>query len=226
MSPRLKPPLSCLLVTASFVVILLVGLSGQPQDTLEVVVIAAFGAIMLLWVYELGRDRAEAFGRGPPFPLDCAVIPRQDATSDELKELGLALGAWWRAVCATPNSPAAQLDEDALHDLLAGELPQPFGLRLLGWLREPDARRRLALRGRLTPHDVTEALRHARNVNPAVAGRIPRAELRAVFIGLSHHTESDVRRLVASLRAGLPADLVADILIDGQSWDDPPEPPG
>jgi hypothetical protein len=226
MTPRLKLPLSCLLATTAFAVILLIGLIAHPQDTLEVVVIAAFGAIMLLWVYEVGRDRTGGLAKGPPFPLDCAVIPRQDCTTDELKELGFALGAWWRAECAAPNSPAAQLDEAALHDLLAGELPQPFGLRLLGWLREPETQRNLALPRRLTPHSVTEALRHARNANPAVAGRIPRAELRAVFIGLSRHTEPAVRRLVASLRRGLPENLIADILIDGQSWDDSPEPPG
>ncbi len=226
MTPRLKLPLSCLLVAAAFAIILGIGLMAHPQEILEVAVIAAFGAVMLLWVYELGRDRAGGFGKGPPFPLDCAIVPRQDCTPDELKELGFALGAWWRAECAAPNSPAAQFDEDALHDLLAGELPQPFGLRLLGWLRDPDARRSLALPRRLTPHEVTEALRHARHANPAVARRIPRAELRAVFIGLARQTEPAARRLVASLRHSLPADLIEDIRIDGRSWEDSPEPPG
>jgi hypothetical protein len=225
MSPRVKPPLSCLLVTAAFAVLLAVGLIAHPADAVEVVVIAAFGAVMLLWAYEWGRDRAGAARATMPFPLDCAIVPRQDANADELKELGAALAAWWRAECSAPGSAAERLDEDALNDLRAGELPQPFGLRLLGWFRDPAVQRGAAVPRRLTAQDMTDVLRHARDANPAVARRIPPTNLRAVFLGLSDHTEPAVNRLLASLRLRLPPDLVEDVLIDGRSWDEPYEPP-
>jgi hypothetical protein len=227
MSPRVKPSLSCLLVTAAFAVLLAVGLIAQTGDTVEVVVIAAFGAVMLLWAYEWGRDRARAARSEMPFPLDCAIIPRHDANPDELKELAAALAAWWRAECSAPGSAVERLDEDALNDLQAGELPQPFGLRLLGWFRDPEAHRGAAVPRRLTARDMTDVLRHARDANPAVARRIPPTNLRAVFLGLSNHSELAVNRLLASLRLRLPPDLVEDVLIDGRSWDEPYEaPPG
>jgi hypothetical protein len=227
MSPRLKPSLSCLVVTAAFAVLLVVGLIANTGDAVEVVVIAAFGAVMLLWAYEWGRDRAGSARSVMPFPLDGAIVPRQDASSDELKELGAALAAWWRAECAIPGSAAERLDEDALNDLLAGELPQPFGLRLLGWFRDPEAHRGVTLPRRLTAQDMTDVLRHARDANPAVARRIPPTNLRAVFLGLSNHGELAVNRLLAGLRLRLPPDLVEDVLIDGRSWDEPYEaPPG
>lgn len=223
MSPRGKLSLSWLLVTAIFAGLLGMGLLTHPDDAVEVVVIAAFGAVMLLWVYEWGRERA---GRGRsemPFPLDCAIVPRHDATSEELKELGVALAAWWRAECASPGSAVERIDEEALDDLRAGELPQPFGLRLLGWFREPGAHRGLDIPRRLTAQDMTDVLRHARDTNPAIAARIPRADLRAVFIGLASHGELVVNRLLTRLRMRLPADLIEDVLIDGRSWDDPYE---
>jgi hypothetical protein len=227
MSPRAIPPLSCLLVTATFAVLVVVGLLVHPADAVEVVVIAAFGAVMLLWACEWGRERARSARAEMPFPLDCAIIPRHDATPDELKELGAALAAWWRAECSVPGSAAERLDEDALNDLREGELPQPFGLRLLGWFREPAAHRGLAGSRRLTARDMTDVLRHARDANPRVARRIPPTNLRAVFLGLSNHSELAVNRLLASLRLRLPPDLVEDVLIDGRSWDEPYEaPPG
>ena len=221
MSPRVKPSLSCLLVTAAFAVLLAVGLIAQTGDTVEVVVIAAFGAVMLLWAYEWGRDRVRSARSEMPFPLDCAIIPRRDATPGELKELGAALGAWWRAECSAAGSAAERLDEDSVNDLLAGELPHPFGLRLLGWLREPGVRSGArAGASRLTAQDVAEVLRRAQDAYPSVARLIPRPDLRAVFIGLSDRRRPAVGRLLAGLRQHLPAELVEDVLIDGHSWDE------
>lgn len=223
MNPRGKLSLSWLFVIAIFAALLGAGLLTHPDDAVEVVVIAAFGAVMLLWVYEWGRERA---GRGRsemPFPLDCAIIPRHDATSEELKELGAVLTAWWRTECAAPGSAVEQIDEVALDDLRAGELPQPFGLRLLGWFREPGAHRGIDIPKRLTAQDMTDVLRQARNANPAIAARIPRADLRAVYIGLANRGELAINRLLTRLRLRLPADLIEDVLIDGRSWDEPYE---
>jgi hypothetical protein len=225
MTARVKPSLALLLATTAFALLLAVGLIARPADLVEVAVIAAFGTIMLLWVFEWGRERMRGPRAAMPFPLDCAIIPRRDLNSDELKELGVSLAAWWRAECAAPGSAVERLDEDALNDLLAGELPQPFGLRLLGWFREPGAHHGITLPRRLTAQDMSDVLRHARDSNPTVARRIPPAELRAVFLGLCNYTEPAVRRLLAGLRRRLPADLLEDVLIDGRSWDDPHEAP-
>lgn len=225
MTPRVKPSLPLLLTVTAFAVFFVVGLVARPADLVEVVIISAFGAVLLLWAYEWGRERMHGARSGMPFPLDCAIIPRRDLTSDELKELGVSLAAWWRAECAAPGSAVERLDEDALNDLLAGELPQPFGLRLLGWFREPGAHRGLTVPRRLTARDMSDVLRHARDANPTVARRIPPADLRAVFLGLANYTEPAVRRLLAGLRRRLPADLLDDVLIDGRSWDEPYEAP-
>ena len=58
MSPRLKPRLACLLVPVVFGVLAVLGLLAHQAELLEVLLIAAFGAVMLLWVFEWGRDRA------------------------------------------------------------------------------------------------------------------------------------------------------------------------
>ncbi len=221
MSPRKRRSLSWLLLSAAFVVLLGVGLLTHPDDAVEVIVIAGLGVLMLLWAYEWGRDRASRTGTEMPFPLDCAIIPRRDATAVELKELGIALSAWWRAECSSPGSAVERIDEDALEDLRAGELPQPFGLRLLGWFREPGAHRGMEMPRRLTVQDMTDVLRHARDANPAIAARIPRADLRAVFVGLANHSGLAVNRLLTRLRLRLPADLIEDVLVDGRSWDEP-----
>jgi hypothetical protein len=223
MSPRLKSRLSCLIVPAIFGVLAGIGVYAQQVELLEAVLIAAFGGVMLLWAYEWGRDRRGSLSATLPFPLDCAVIPRSDSTAEELKELGAALSAWWRAECSAPGSAAERLDEDGLNDLLAGELPQPFGLRLLGWLREPGVRSGVrAGAPRLTAQDVAEVLRRAQDASPSVARRIPRAELRAVFIGLADRGGPALARTLLRLREYLPDDLVEDVVIDGQSWDEAP----
>jgi hypothetical protein len=221
MSPRLKPRLSCLIVPVIFGVLAAVAAFTRQAELLEVLVIAAFGGVMLLWAYEWGRDRSGGLGVALPFPLDCAVIPRQDSTTDELKELGAALLAWWRAEGLNPGSAAERLDEAALNDLLAGELPQPFGLRLLGWLREPGVRGAVrAGPSRLTAEDVAEVLRRAQNASPAVARRLPRPDLRAVFIGLADRDRPALARTLLNLRQHLPIELVEDVVIDGHSWDE------
>ncbi len=212
-----------LLVLGLFAGLALLGLALGNTDWLEVVVISAFGALMLLWVYEWGRDRRRPLTRMPEsaLSLDCAVVPRHDCTAQELKSLGAALTEWWESEWEERSGGLCWVDGDALNDLLAGELPLPFGLRLLSGLRGMAVYQGLEPAGtRLTAQEVREALQRARDTYPALAHLIPRAELRAVFFGLGRRDRAGRRQLVASLRARIPAELIEDVLIDGRSWDE------
>jgi hypothetical protein len=64
------------------------------------------------------------------------IVPRSDATPDQLKALATALERWFAACLVELRSAEAEvdgwMDEAALADLRAGELPQPALLRFLG----------------------------------------------------------------------------------------------
>ncbi len=222
MRPTSRNTLAWLLL-AVFGALAAVGLLLGRTEWLEVLAIAALGVCMLVWVLEWGCGRpASRAGRGRlPLPLDCAIVPRRDSTAEELKRLGGILNEWWEQEGVGAGGPLLALDEDALNDLRYGELPQPFGLRLLTCLRGAQMHRGDGVgSSRLTVHDITAALHQAKDAHPAVAHLIPRADLRAVFFGLTDRTRAARERLLVSLRRHLPDDLVADVLIDGRSWTD------
>src|SRR4051794_6161329 len=97
MRPNSRNALGCLLVPAAFGVLTGIGLALGKTEWVEVLVISALGALLLLWAYEGGRPRPRlrTLGARLPLPLDCAVVPRQDATTEELKRLGHVLEDWW-----------------------------------------------------------------------------------------------------------------------------------
>jgi hypothetical protein len=212
-----------LLVPALFGGLALLGWALGNTDWLEVVVISAFGVLMLLWVYEWGRDRRRPLTRMPDSALclDCAVVPRRDCTAEELKHLGAALSEWWESEWAGRSGGLCWVDGDALNDLLAGELPLPFGLRLLSGLRGMTIRPALEPGDtRLTAQEVREVLQRARDTYPALAHLIPRAEMRAVFFGVGRRDRGARRQLISGLRDQVPAGLIEHVLIDGRSWDE------
>ncbi len=58
--------------------------------------------------------------------LNCIVRPRNDLTSDQLRLLGERLSLWRRSEAA--QGRRHKIEPSGLHDLAAGELPQPMAL--------------------------------------------------------------------------------------------------
>src|SRR5262245_57690000 len=118
-----------------------------------------------------------------------ARSPRRDATPEQLKRLGAAVEAWWDQEWADADPLTHWIDRPALDDLHAGELPQPFALRLLA---DADG----ATRQRLTARQVREALQRARDIAPRLGRLIPEADSRGVGFGLAPRSRADRRWLV------------------------------
>jgi hypothetical protein len=157
---------------------------------------------MLFWVHR--RSRAP---RGPNLGLrqsdrqiDCEVIPRSDASPQELKRLAQVLGGWIERN-AMPSVTTAY----ALADLRQGELPQPLSVALELYLDDS-----LSQRGLAPPTGPQRALRHHQVLEKL--GKM--AMSRSVFLHVAEGREAGI-----SLREAIPPDLVQDILIDRRSWD-------
>jgi hypothetical protein len=170
-------------------------------DWLEVLVILALGAVMLLWVHHWNRrrPRTELWPRRSAAGVECEVIPSRDATPPQLKRLGDALDRWI-AAHAVPSLTTAY----ALADLREGELPQPLSVALERYLDDTLTRRGL------TPPSGAERAQRRRQILEKL-GQI--AASRTVLVRVH-----DARQAAESLRQSIPPDLVDDILIDRRSW--------
>jgi hypothetical protein len=171
----------------------------MDTDWLEVLAVLGLGALMLLWVHRRGRIGGRAALRLPREGVECEIVPRQDATSEELKSLAKAL-ARWMANHGSPSLTTAY----GLTDLRRGELPQPLSMALETFLDD-----NLAQRGLTPPHGAQRALRHQQILDKLG----PMASSRAVYLRVRGAEEA-----AASLREAIPADLVEDIFIDRRSW--------
>jgi hypothetical protein len=143
--------------------------------------------------------------------LDCEVIPRPGAMPAELKALGTALLRWYVRECG-PDGVAHSVDTEALIELLNGRVPAPRVPRLVAVCvpsRSGEAAREPAgLNGYERRGIDVEQLRQA----------VPEAQRPAALLRLREGIH-DRARVIASLRRHIPADLVGDVLLDGQSWD-------
>jgi hypothetical protein len=133
------------------------------------------------------------------------LIPRHDATPAELKALGAAIQAWFTAFqrqrAEAGDDVDGWLDEEAVGDLLHGELPQPLAARCLRVMHGITVRE---LIGR--PSD-------ARERHPLVRRSLPPPEARSVGFGFSL-CQAARDDLLASLRGRPPVDLLSEIGID------------
>jgi hypothetical protein len=200
-----------------------IGLLGRDSGWTEVVLILAVGVLMLLWAYQWNHaqhSRALVIA-GKNWPGGGEILPRQDATPEQLKRLGAALTEW--STRPGTSGGATWIDRAALEDLLAGELPQPFVLRFLTEMKSgkpssgPQAL--LAAPAQMTTRQLREALHQAREAYPELARLIPEADSRTVPFGLARGNRANRGQIIAGLRRYISADLVEDILIDGQSWE-------
>src|SRR5947209_18397470 len=106
-------------------------------EWLEVLAVLAMGALMLLWVHRRSRGLGgPEVSLRPGKGIECEVIPRRDATPQELKMLAEALGRWMPA-----NAVPSTTTPYALADLREGELPQPLSVALELYLDDSLAQR-------------------------------------------------------------------------------------
>jgi hypothetical protein len=173
------------------------------MDWLQVLAVLAMGGLLLLWTHPWSRSRTRR-ALGPRLrgkSLECEIIPRPDATPEQLKALADALDNWI-GNHAVPSVTTAY----ALADLRAGELPQPLSVAFEHYLDD-----HLVECGGESPSGPARAQRHR-----AILEKLgPMATGRTVFVHVR-----DVQEAAESLRQAIPAELVEDILIDHRSWDE------
>jgi hypothetical protein len=141
------------------------------------------------------------------------IVPRADASPDQFKSLGAGLRRWFHAWLDEFTQAGQDVDgwvnDDALADLEAGELPQPTLLRFLGG--QPG----------LKAEDVRDSLERVRAAFPLVRRAVPRPDVRSVAFGLTLVAGAEPRDcLLGSLRRHLSAEcqaVIADVVVDGNS---------
>jgi hypothetical protein len=216
--PAGRTTLGGLFVLAFVAALVAVGLASEHAEWVEVSVILGFGVVMLFWAHQWGRATRQQnlIRRRLLRLLPNVVIPRPDATVGQLKELGAALTRWWQDTAGGPGRPLCWIDQDALHDLQAGELPQPFALRLLTEVNATDG-------PHMNARELREALLKAGAAYPRLGELLPRPDARTVSFGFGEGRPPDRRQVVESLRGSIPEDLVEDVLVDGRSWNEAAE---
>jgi hypothetical protein len=141
-------------------------------------------------------------------PIECEVVARPGARAAELKALGSALLRWYVRECGD-GGVAHSVDTEALIELLNGRPPAPRVPRPAPARVPPGADDATPpLGGYELPAFGTERLREA----------LPQARRPAVLLRV-RAGNYDRARAVASLRRHVPAALVADVRLDGRSWD-------
>jgi hypothetical protein len=216
---------SGLLVLVLFAGVLVTGLAARDTDWVEAFLIVASGLLLILWTQQWVRgSHQRAF---PPVRRllagDCTLTPRPDGTAEQLKQLGEALSRWWEVRWAGTGRPGQWIDESALSDLRAGELPQPFALRLLTEVNRalPAQRTRgqTDRENRVTPRELDEVLRRARETYPQLDRLLPPTNSRAVQFYLGPQSPEDLACFLDGLRRAVPVTLVESVVLHGQSWD-------
>ncbi len=125
-------------------------------------------------------------------PIQCELIPRHDATTDELKSLGTAMKEWASRELGN-EGVLFSIDPADLSSLLCGEPPNPLALDVA------------------KHHKDVPLERIRQDLGPLASNRSLRFTVK---------DEPDCTRdkVIESLRQAIPAELVEDILIDDVSW--------
>jgi hypothetical protein len=125
-------------------------------------------------------------------PVNCELHPRQDATPEQLKELGKALEDWTRRELSG-EGVLYSMDPEGLASLLRGEPPNPLGVQVMQHKQGVSWEKIL------------------QDLGPSVSDRSLRFSVKDV-------TSWPRASIIENLRQAISVDLVEDILIDGVSW--------
>lgn len=142
--------------------------------------------------------------------LDSEVIPRTDATSEQLRALGAALGEWAGRECSDAGI-LHFISRNALANLVNGNPPPPY-LEQYQEMRNENR----TLTGDKTSLDPAVQRQERQRLKEMMGDEALR---RTVFFQV-RGTYATRARLFANLRQNLPAELVDDVLISERSWDD------
>ena len=138
-------------------------------------------------------------------PLNCEILPRSDASAEELKRLGVALSDWLNTYLDEVGESGLDvevwLDMDGIDSLLAGELPAPFAIRC-------------GVPG-MAAAEFAEAVAVARSRYSLLRRLLPMPSSRGVTFGLSLDEEVS-EEVITRLRHALPMDLVSVVRINGR----------
>lgn len=161
--------------------------------------------------------------------IQAFVIPRQDASPEELKQLAQAIDDWITEE-QEANVPAFS-DPLPVDDLHSGELPLPLALRetvgpvkipreLLELIESKDGDLSL-----ITEEELEEIGVAVQPIQPgalqAARDRLgPASSLRGVRLGYAPAPPNGLDRLEEMAKRHFPEEVIQDILIDGVSWND------
>jgi hypothetical protein len=130
------------------------------------------------------------------------IVPRQALTPADFKSLGRTIRRWLR-LHAKQQGTVRWYDADALEGLLKGVPPQPSVAEDASSSFEPPAD------GLAVEAASVAVLEHTEASAP-----------RPICLSLIYNKDCDHRHVMASVRRALATELVADVLIEGRSWDD------
>lgn len=128
------------------------------------------------------------------------IFPRQALTPADFKALGRSIRRWLR-LHAKQQGSVRWYDTDSLDDLLKGDPPRPPA-------------------GEAVAERSTGELATA-TASVAVLDHVDTETPPPICLSLIYNKNSEPRYVMASVRRALPTDLVAEVLIDGRTWDDP-----
>jgi hypothetical protein len=131
--------------------------------------------------------------------IPAQIVPRRNASSEELKLLGHALANWSEAELHA-GGLLRFIDNIVLVELMGGDDPSEVVFAVLYGETDDDCLTIV----RLTPP----------HTDPDAAQRLI---VDCSFCGAGY----DRHQAIASLRNAVPGELVEDVLIDGRSWDLP-----
>ena len=141
--------------------------------------------------------------------LDCEVIPRSTATSEQLRALGGALAVWARHESADIGI-LHFISRGALVNLANGNPPPSFFEQYQEMLNEARA-----LMGDVAALGAEQQQQERKKLRETLGETSARRTLFFQVRG-SYATRA---RIFANLRENIPADLVDDVVVAGRSWD-------
>lgn len=124
------------------------------------------------------------------------IYPRQALLPADFKALGRSLRRWLR-LHAKQQGSVRWYDTDGLEELLKGRPPRSAG-------PEPSSGFESSAGGG------TAVLDHVDTESP-----------RPICLSFVYNKTVEHRQVIAAVRRALSTELVADVLVNGQSWDDP-----
>lgn len=125
------------------------------------------------------------------------IYPRQALLPADFKALGRSLRRWLR-LHAKQQGSVRWYDTDGLDELLKGRPPQSAA--------RPDP-----------PTGFESSVAGG----TAVLDRLATESPPPICLSLVYNKTVEHRQVIAAVRRALSTDLVADVLVNGQSWDDP-----